>query len=1062
MAEDDPPGHRLPLMEVSQPVITDSTSDLLKSKILDSHMQTHNSAKMELQALALVPEASSSLIAPLKANPIAKIVEVEDISHEDFPPLSAEIKGYGKMASTPSENYVNAFRTYVKHLLAMGKTEEALEFVQRYSPSSILSVSSYKPECAQEILEPIVTKVPTDVGNIASSSKAPAVKSLPPTVKSQAPSQFKSTTQLDGKTNVVLPKLSYAQTVAPHSAPVPSLGNMIAKLPDRNVIMHRDTPAIRFAEEEIENLSRIDRFTLVGKFSHGQPKLEVIRKHFATQYVLKGQVTIGLRGPRHVFHTFTNSQDCTDILLKNQIAFNGANPMRLFRSTLDFNTETETSIAPVWILLHGLPIHFFDITTLTLVCKPLGKVLGVDQATLNKSRPHVARVRVELDLMQPLIQKVFIGTSMTPRREDEGFYQSIEYERISFYCSKCLKQGHSTDKCKLGEEQHIRAEKIRKGKYVMLETTSKPDTSKAPSHQIPQSMKYVPKVQNVKNSETTATRNHFPHPTPAPGQDTSFQVVHKKQHHQQKTTTKTLGHKESQQPKQFALTPTISIIPKNLSSQLPQSAPKPPLGTHSNSFGILEHLSEDQTVLNPKAPEFHPSQIALGVLQQLELQPVDQHGVQFPVLPIPHPPEQLKSAENTSANTIPSNKIAMLEELDPGPKTIEEDTEEMWSDEGEQMLLVQLLEDTLVFLITLLVVKGRYGFSGRTHTSLVSLLMKNRQFSFLHAWTTHPNFIRVVQKAWSMESSGPPMTQFSTKLLATRKALNIWNKEVFGNIFTKLEALEKKVQEAEETYQIAPTDENLMHFKSVDAQYLHQLHLEELFWKQKAHVQWVVDGDINSKYFHALVKARRRKLYIHKIKGLDAIILLPKVDSPNTFADFRAISLCNFSSKIISKVLDSRLAGVLPHIISPSQSGFIQGRSITENILLLLTQELCHGMQLQHRDIFLKLDLAKAYDRVSWAFLNKIQRQMGFCEQWIDMVFRMVSNIWYTVLVNGQREGFFTSSRGLRQGDPLSPGLGTNKPDKAIWKPRSNGLFTLKAAKHFMGCNDLIVALVKP
>ncbi|VFQ80260.1 unnamed protein product, partial [Cuscuta campestris] len=80
--------------------------------------------------------------------------------------------------------------------------------------------------------------------------------------------------------------------------------------------------------------------------------------------------------------------------------------------------------------------------------------------------------------------------------------------------------------------------------------------------------------------------------------------------------------------------------------------------------------------------EFHPSQIALSVLQQVELQPVDQHGVQFPVLPIPHPPEQLKSAENTSANTIPSNKSAMLEELDPGPKTIEEDTEEMWSDEG--------------------------------------------------------------------------------------------------------------------------------------------------------------------------------------------------------------------------------------------------------------------------------------------------------------------------------------------------------------------------------------------
>ncbi|VFQ92808.1 unnamed protein product [Cuscuta campestris] len=83
------------------------------------------------------------------------------------------------------------------------------------------------------------------------------------------------------------------------------------------------------------------------------------------------------------------------------------------------------------------------------------------------------------------------------------------------------------------------------------------------------------------------------------------------------------------------------------------------------------------------------------------------------------------------------------------------------------------------------------------------------------------------------------------------------------------ESLGEKVQEAEETYQAAPIDEHLMQIKAVDAQYSHQLHLEELFWKQKAHVQWVVDGNRNSKYFHALVKAIRRKLYIHKIKGSD-------------------------------------------------------------------------------------------------------------------------------------------------------------------------------------------------
>lgn len=53
----------------------------------------------------------------------------------------------------------------------------------------------------------------------------------------------------------------------------------------------------------------------------------------------------------------------------------------------------------------------------------------------------------------------------------------------------------------------------------------------------------------------------------------------------------------------------------------------------------------------------------------------------------------------------------------------------------------------------------------------------------------------------------------------------------------------------------------------------------------------------------------------------------------------------------------------------------------------------------------------------------QVLRRFGFGEQWIDMVWRLISNVWFSVLVNGGPQGYFKSTRGLRQGDPISPAL---------------------------------------
>jgi len=70
-----------------------------------------------------------------------------------------------------------------------------------------------------------------------------------------------------------------------------------------------------------------------------------------------------------------------------------------------------------------------------------------------------------------------------------------------------------------------------------------------------------------------------------------------------------------------------------------------------------------------------------------------------------------------------------------------------------------------------------------------------------------------------------------------------------------------------------------------------------------------------------------------------------------------------------------------------------------------------------------KLDMSKAYDRVKWIFSEEVMRRMGFNEKWIALIMTCVKTMSYLVLVNGEPKGLIQPSRGIRQGDPLSPFL---------------------------------------
>lgn len=96
----------------------------------------------------------------------------------------------------------------------------------------------------------------------------------------------------------------------------------------------------------------------------------------------------------------------------------------------------------------------------------------------------------------------------------------------------------------------------------------------------------------------------------------------------------------------------------------------------------------------------------------------------------------------------------------------------------------------------------------------------------------------------------------------------------------------------------------------------------------------------------------------------------------------------------------------------------------TDNILV--AYEILHGFKKKISrlgNFALKLDMSKCYDRVEWDFVEKMMRKLGFCEKWIILIMRCIQSVSYFVVLNGERGVEFNPTRGLQQGDSLSPYL---------------------------------------
>ena len=161
------------------------------------------------------------------------------------------------------------------------------------------------------------------------------------------------------------------------------------------------------------------------------------------------------------------------------------------------------------------------------------------------------------------------------------------------------------------------------------------------------------------------------------------------------------------------------------------------------------------------------------------------------------------------------------------------------------------------------------------------------------------------------------------------------------------------------------------------------------------------------------------KLHLSARRGI--LSLLEKKDKlPTRIKSWRPLTILSGDNKIYSKLLANRLKNVQPHLIHHSQTGFLQGRQLSENIMKIC--EIMEHCQVKNIDaLLISFDFAKAFDTIQWPAIRKAFQVSNFGDNFISMMNIPFQEPLVCASNNGYWSEFFSPTRGCRQGCCFSP-----------------------------------------
>ncbi|KAE8732459.1 hypothetical protein F3Y22_tig00002058pilonHSYRG00012 [Hibiscus syriacus] len=290
---------------------------------------------------------------------------------------------------------------------------------------------------------------------------------------------------------------------------------------------------------------------------------------------------------------------------------------------------------------------------------------------------------------------------------------------------------------------------------------------------------------------------------------------------------------------------------------------------------------------------------------------------------------------------------------------------------------------------------------------------EKRPFRFETAWLTHEDFKTVFSLVWDKKKDS-----LVNAVEETKKAIIEWKENRFGNIFKRKKTLMKRIKGVKSRG------------NSLVSESKAGLDVERFIPK-------LSEDDKTELSRNASMDEVREALFSMKgmkAPGPDGIQPIFYKQNWNTVKD----TICDFVNTSLElgmmdvKILKTFLvlipkkivADNITQLIGPYQNNFLKGKSTTDNILVV--QEVVHSMMnLKGRKgvVIAKIDLQKAYDNVSWEFLERTLQDFNFPDKLIKIIMFCIKSSTIEPLWNGEITEILNPKQGLRQGDPLSPYL---------------------------------------